>query len=267
MKTINSVRIIVLLLSAAVASVAQTDMTKMPLLYEVGGRENVRVQKDIVYKKAGDVELKMDVYAPAGEKELRPAIIFISGSGETKDWRIFQDYGAVTAAQGMIAIQFNRRFANASEMPQAREDTRDLLEFVRKNADRYGIDRDRIGLWVFSGGGYFADLGMREDQTFIRFIIAFYGIDRVETLEQVRLLGEKLPPFYLVRAGRDNPNLNNAITLFVLQAIQRNLPLTFVNYTDGRHAFDILDDTEETRRIIGNAFGFAGERFAVQKRE
>ena len=249
------------------AAPAQTDSTKAPLLYKVSGQEKVEIQKDIVYKKVGETELKMDVYAPPDADAKLPAIIFISGSGETKDWQIFKDYGAVTAAEGMIAIQFNRRFANGGELPQAREDTKSLIDFVRENGDKYGIDTDRIGLWVFSGGGYFADLGMRENQTYIRFIVAFYGIDRVETLEQIRLLGEKLPPFYMVRAGRDNPNLNNAITLFVMQAINRNLPLTFVNYTDGRHAFDIFDDTEETRRIIGNTFEFVKQRFAVRKRE
>lgn len=206
----------------------------------------------------------MDIYSPPKTNVKLPAIIFISGSGETKDWQIFNDYGAVTAAQGLIAVQFNRRFANGSELPQAREDTKSLIDFVRANGDKYGIDTNQIGLWVFSGGGYFAYLGMQENQPFIKFIVAYYGIDRVETLEQIRKLGDKLPPIYMIRAGKDQPNLNNAITLFVLQAINRNMRITFVNFPVGQHAFDILDDTDETRKIIKHTYQFIKDEFEVK---
>lgn len=248
---------------AVITSFGQNDLTKMPLHYKVSGQENVKIQKNIVYKKVGETNLEMDVYSPPQVSGKLPAIIFISGSGNTKDWQIYKDYGAVTAAQGLIAIQFNRRFANGSELPQAREDTKSLLDFVRENGDKYGIDSDRIGLWVFSGGGFFADLGMQENQPFIKFIVAYYGIDRVETLEQIRKIGDQLPPVFMVRAGKDQPNLNNAITLFVLQAINRNMRITFINYTDGQHAFDILDDTGETRKIIKHTYQFIKDEFEI----
>lgn len=262
LKTVISAAAIlfVMLISAS----AQNDVTKMPLLYKVGGQENVKIQQNIVYKKVGETELGMDIYSPPSAKEKLPAIIFISGSGNTKDWQIFKDYGAVTAAQGMIAVQFNRRFANGSELPIAREDTKSLIDFVRQNGDRYGIDTNNIGIWVYSGGGYFLDLAMQEDQPFIKVIVAYYGIDRVETFEQVRKIGDKLPPIYMVRAGQDQPNLNNAITLFALQAISQNVRFTLVNYRDGKHSFDILDDTPETRKIIINTFQFIKDEFEIK---
>ncbi len=242
---------------------AQTDVTKLPLLYKAEGEDKVKVQKDIVYKKVGETELEMDVYSPPDASGKLPAIIFISGSGNTKDWQIYQDYGAVTAANGIIAVQFNRRFANGSELPQAREDTKSFIDFIRENGGKYGIDTNRIGVWAFSGGGFFVDLVMQENQPFIKFIIAFYGIDRVETLEQIRKLGDKLPPIYMVRAGQDQPNLNNAITLFALQAIGRNLRFTLINYAEGKHAFDIFDDTDETRKIIKHTFQFIKDEFGM----
>lgn len=257
--------IAVIVLSAITSFVfAQNDVTKMPLHYKVSGQKNIKIQKDIVYKKIGDTELEMDIYSPPNATDKLPAIIFISGSGNTKDWQIFKDYGAVTAANGMISIQFNRRFANGSELPQAREDTKSLIDFVRENGEKYGIDTDNIGVWAFSGGGYFLDLAMQENQPFIKFIVAYYGIDRVETLEQIRKLGEKLPPIYMVRAGQDQPNLNNAITLFAMQAISRNLRFTLVNYTNGKHAFDIFDDTDETRKIIRHTFQFIKDEFEIK---
>jgi hypothetical protein len=52
------------------------------------------------------------------------------------------------------------------------------------------------------------------------------------------------------------PVLNLAIGSFVGGALKGNAPLTLVNYPEGRHAFDALDDRDETRTIMKAAFDF-----------
>jgi hypothetical protein len=46
------------------------------------------------------------------------------------------------------------------------------------------------------------------------------------------------------------------IDRFVLKELALNRPLTLVNYPAGAHAFDLLDDSETSRRIIRQVPGF-----------
>ncbi len=230
-----------------------------PLLYRVPGQEKAKVQRDIVYKKVGDTEWKMDLYLPADVQPNAklPAILFASGGSQTKHWNIFKNYGEVTAAQGMVAVQFNKRYPPGPDgVNTATEDIKDLIEHLRQNADRYQIDKDRLCIWGFSAGGTLVGAGMLGEQTYIRCLITYYGIGQLGPRRQVTALGDKLPPILVVRAGQDNPNLNNAIDLFVQEAINRNIRVDFTNYPDGLHAFDILNDNERTREIIRHTFAF-----------
>jgi hypothetical protein len=62
----------------------------------------------------------------------------------------------------------------------------------------------------------------------------------------------------VVRAGKDAfAGLNDAIDTFVAAALKRNLPLTVVNHAQAPHAFDLLDDSSETRRTIDCVVDFA----------
>ena len=83
-----------------------------PLLYDAQGREKCDVLRGVVYKRIDNKELLMDVYAPADAAQgvARAVVIHVSGGGETKNWRVFKDYGAVTAARGMI-MRFSTRLS------------------------------------------------------------------------------------------------------------------------------------------------------------
>jgi acetyl esterase/lipase len=64
--------------------------------------ENVQVRRDIIYKHAGDLELKLDLYLPpAAEKDQAvPALIFVHGTapGGAKDWQNYASWGRLAAA-------------------------------------------------------------------------------------------------------------------------------------------------------------------------
>jgi len=64
-------------------------------------------------------------------------------------------------------------------------------------------------------------------------------------------------PLFLARAGKDEfPHLNETMDRFVVEALLRNLPITFVNHADGPHAFDLLHDSEASREIIRQILAF-----------
>ena len=64
-------------------------------------------------------------------------------------------------------------------------------------------------------------------------------------------------PLFVARAGQDQfPRLNETLDAFVVEALRRNVPLTFANHPEGPHAFDMVDDSERTREIIGMTVAF-----------
>jgi acetyl esterase/lipase len=245
----------------------QFDPAVLKVFYRVPGQEKAKVQKDIVYKRVGQSELKMDIYAPAEIKsdEALPAVLFLSGAGDTKHWGVFTSYGELTAAHEMIAVQFNKRYPpSEAGAATALEDIADLISHLRQNAVAYNIDKDKICLWAFSAGGTLISAGMQANQPYIRCLVAYYGIGQLGPRRQVTALGDKLPPILVVRAGRDTPFLNNAIDLFMIEAINKNIRVDFYNYPEGRHAFEILDDTERTREILRHTFQFIKDQTGVK---
>lgn len=256
---------LLILFAACISLMAQgaAELKKMPVLYRIEGQEEkARVQKDIIYKTVGGKDLQMDLYSPAGKRakdEPLPAVIFVSGASEMKNWKFFEGYGQLTAAAGMIAVQFNKRQGPGEEgVITAREDIADLIEFLRKNAARYGIDKNRLAVWSFSGGGFVIKPLLLPEQNFIRALVIYYGVGGAER-EQLKATGEKMPPVLLVRAGRDRASVNENIDSFATAALTQNVRIELINYANGRHAFDLYDDREETRRIIRRSFEFIKE--------
>ncbi len=242
----------------------QTNPALPEIFYKIPGQEKAKVQKDIVYKKAQAAELKLDIYSPAETKPgtLLPAVFFISGASESKHWNVFKNYGELTAANGMIAVNFNKRFPQGEAgYATGLEDTLSAIAFIRENAMKYGIDKDRLIVWTFSAGGALTIAGLQENQPYVKAVISYYGILGMSSRRQVTALGEKLPPLLVVRAGKDSQFINNAIDLFVHEAINKNANMTFYNYPEGQHAFELRDDTEQTRDILRKTFRFLTEKF------
>jgi acetyl esterase/lipase len=93
-----------------------------------------------------------------------------------KDWPFFQSYGELVAASGLIGVTFNHRFHHPLQFPDSRSDVLAAIEFVRGHAREFGIDAERIGLWIFSGGGPHASWLLRDRPAYIRCLIAFYAM-------------------------------------------------------------------------------------------
>jgi fermentation-respiration switch protein FrsA (DUF1100 family) len=75
-------------------------------------------------------------------------------------------------------------------------------------------------------------------------------------LRQISKFPENIP-MLVTRAGKDQFQIvKNTTDYFVAQAIKSNAQLTFINYSDGQHDFDILDDTEISKLIIRQTVDF-----------
>lgn len=250
--------LVVLCASQIDAQPQRQDPGKIPVVYTMPGTDKVTAQRDITFKTAEGVALKMDVYYPpnaqTGAAKL-PAVIFVNGVGipGLKDWQVYVDWAKLVAASGMIAIN------HQSRQTEAMADAADLLNYVRSNAATLKVDENKIGIWSCSANVRVAlPLTMREDRKYIRTAVFYYGImDAPQMRFDV--------PMLVARAGQDVPNINGTIDAFVTRAIAQDAPLTFINYVEGQHAFDIFDNNDETRQIVRQTLDFL--KFHLMKDE
>ncbi|HYP40816.1 MAG TPA: prolyl oligopeptidase family serine peptidase [Chloroflexia bacterium] len=257
-------------------------------VYSVPGMEEAQVRKDITYKSVADTDLKLDIYHPAGtaQGERLPAVLLVHGDwptdiiGLSKDLGVYVSMGQLVASAGLAAVNFNHRSTERlTRLYDAAGDVRDLIEYVRGNADELGIDGDRLCIWAFSAGmpvGMWA--AMRDSPHYVRCIVAYYGImdlqqfrDQIpaeipdkhlrdfSALHYVNNNANGIAPTFIAKAGQDRPGLNESIDRFVEAARAKGLPVEMVLHEEGQHGFDTLDDDERSREIIKRTLAFIRE--------
>ena len=254
----------------------------------VPGMDRVIVRRDLTYRRVGETDLKMDVYLPPGlgAAERRPAVVLVHGGAlpanlltEPKEWGQLRSLGELLAASGFVAVTFNHRFFGMKTLPDPESDLFALLDRIRGGADDLRIDRDRIGLWVFSGSGLLLARPMRESPPFVRALVSYYalldpaGIEKgrpgsipepvARDFSPLRVLSERgraIPPILIVRAGLDRPQINESVDQFVRLALEKNADVEVVNVPEGHHGFDIEDITERSREVLRRTLAFLRAR-------
>jgi acetyl esterase/lipase len=161
---------------------AMAKKVMMPVVLKVPGMDRVKVFENLKYTKSDDPNVLMDIYVPPdlSENEKRPAVIFLHGGAKTdytpKDWGVYTSWGRLIAASGFVGVTFTHRleYPNAS-LEKAAADVRDAIKYVRENADKYHVDKDRVCLIAYSAGGPLLTLAMRGDMSFVRCLVGFYA--------------------------------------------------------------------------------------------
>ncbi|MXW01114.1 MAG: alpha/beta hydrolase [Holophagales bacterium] len=114
-----------------------------------------------VYRAVGDVELRMYFCNPEDHTadDRRPAIVFFFGGG----WRAgspqqFLPHCRYLAERGMVATIADYRVASRHGVTadECVKDAKSAVRWLRANADRLGIDPDRIAAGGGSAGGHLA---------------------------------------------------------------------------------------------------------------
>ena len=258
------------------------EIIRMRVVHTVPGMDRVRVRRGLGYRRLGDLSLEMDVYAPAGSGvDVRlPAVILVHGGpipsqARPKDWAVFVSYGELLAASGLVAVTFNHRFNDGSQLAEAASDVAVAVDYVRSHADDLGIDAERLALWAFSGGGPFLSESLRSRPPFVRALVAFYAVMDLQVpppgggsgisddtrrdcspLHHLATGTGSVPPILVARAGQDNPWLNASVDRFIQEGLARNVSLDVLTHPAGQHAFDILDDDQRSHEIIARTLAF-----------
>ncbi|GAB5559030.1 MAG: hypothetical protein SynsKO_06770 [Synoicihabitans sp.] len=119
--------------------------------------------RDIVYKRVGSTELHLDVFLPSVKKMgSAPVIYFVHGGGwaagskEKFSSRLFLPVFEKLAEAGFVGVAVQYRLARKGRGVLMRDcvtDAMDGLRYLHRNADRLGIDPERVVVFGDSAGG------------------------------------------------------------------------------------------------------------------
>ena len=227
-----------LLLALVLATPIYAQLEK-PVVLRLAGMDDVDVRKNVAY----DGERTLDFYRPKGTATV-PLVIFLNGVGvpDLKDWGQYTSWPRLVAARGMAAISYQT--AGNDVAPQ----TEALLKYVQQHATDLKIDPKRIAIWSCSSNSRLAStlLASRDD---LRAAVFYYGF--MQTAPK-----NITTPVLVARAGLDSLPINTSIDRWVAQAVEIEAPVTFVNYPEGLHGFDVDNDTPESRQIVTQTLDF-----------
>jgi len=149
----------------------------------------VTLVKDVVYGKGGDRDMMLDLALP-DTKEPRPCIVCVHGGG----WRggkrqDFQGLVKLLAEKGFVAATVSYRLTTTHVFPAQIEDCKAAVRFLRANAAKYQIQKDRIGAIGASAGGHLVCLmgtaddtaklegrgGNAEQSSRVQAVVSFFG--------------------------------------------------------------------------------------------
>ena len=99
--------------------------------------------------------LNVDVFKPDGPNGV--TVILVHGGGWVAGNRaMMHGYGKVLASMGFLAIAAEYRLLAEAPWPSQVEDVRDVVRWVRDNADCLGVDPGKIALQGYSAGAHIA---------------------------------------------------------------------------------------------------------------
>ncbi|MEX2288196.1 MAG: alpha/beta hydrolase [Planctomycetaceae bacterium] len=122
----------------------------------------ITIEKDVVYGKGGDVDLKLDLARPTQGDGPFPAIVFVHGGGWLGGSRETHEKDIKHAAElSYVAVTITYRLTDPDEKGKPRtpfpaqiEDAKCAVRWLRANAKMYHIDPNRIGAGGGSAGGH-----------------------------------------------------------------------------------------------------------------
>ena len=147
----NALCSLTIVLLAATATFAQA---KDPATWSVAIGNQYRLVADVTYLVADGYESKLDLVLPRGDGP-RPTLIYFHGGGwvgGSKEVMLLRLLPYVEMGWAVVNVEY--RMARVALAPAAVEDCRCALRWVRRNAEEYGFDVDKIVVSGHSAGGH-----------------------------------------------------------------------------------------------------------------
>ena len=192
--------------SFAITGMAQEAKPKAPPEFPA----DIRVEHNVSFLPEGRKQ-KADLYLPLAmpkDKKL-PAVVMIHGGGWAtghKDEKREINIGGTLVRNGYVAMSIDYILSDKKQAvwPTNLWDCKTAVRWLRKNADRLGIDPDRIGVLGGSAGGHLAAMvaltkpedGLNPPQPYaeyscdVKCCVDMYGITDIPTYHDATMLGK-----------------------------------------------------------------------------
>ena len=195
----------------------------------------------------------LTIFLPGHQAVPTPAVVVFPGGGYTKI--VMEKEGYKVARwlneNGIAAFVLKYRL----NRDEALRDAQRAVSVIRKDADKYGIDKNKIGVIGFSAGAHLAcNLAMnnRDHKNYDEidtvssrpdFWIGVYGVySGIYGVSGKSGVMENTPPAFLVHAGNDSkvPVLSSVELYIYLK--NKGVPAELHVYEQGEHGFALEED-------------------------
>jgi acetyl esterase/lipase len=109
---------------------------------------------DVIYGRKFGTALTMDVFAPKGKGNGAGVIWCVSGGWFSAKEAINVGFAKPFLDRGYTVFEVVHGSQPRFTIPEVLDDMHRAVRFVRANADKYGIDKDRLGISGGSAGGH-----------------------------------------------------------------------------------------------------------------
>lgn len=121
-----------------------------------GQKPDIDARRDLAYAHSRNPRQRLDLYLPKERGErLLPVVVYIHGggwqAGGKGDGRQVKPY--VESGQ-YAGVSVGYRLTDEASWPAQIHDCKAAVRWIRGNAERYGFDPDRIGVFGTSAGGH-----------------------------------------------------------------------------------------------------------------
>ena len=147
----------------------------------------VSIEQDVVFTPIGGRELACDVYSPPNPEGSAPGLLLLHGGAwRAGDKQQMRQYGIQLALAGYVCVSSSYRLVGDTPWPAQMHDVWAALRFIHREADRLGIDRDKVAVIGASAGAHLALLAGGHplhpslldegdpDETAVRAIVAVF---------------------------------------------------------------------------------------------
>lgn len=152
---------------------------------------DVRFEKDVVYGKGGDTDLKLNLSRPKNpSSDKLPCVVVIHGRGWAGGDRTnHDDLTWQFASRGYVCATVGYRLAPTHKFPAQVNDVKCAVRYLRAHATQYGLAPRRIGAIGFSAGGHLSmmlgttnkeegldgDGGWPDQPSQVQAVVSFFG--------------------------------------------------------------------------------------------